>query len=154
MSNVKVLVVDDSAAMRALFSEILDEAKGVEVVGLARNVEDAREQIAKLKPDVLTLDVEMPGMTGMEFLAELMQTNPMPVVMLSSVTQDGTGTAQKALELGAYDCFPKPLHTSQEEFTATVAKLGQDRDRGGFCRSFGARDKCERFGKWRYGIRA
>lgn len=125
MSNVKVLVVDDSAAMRALFSEILDEAKGVEVVGLARNVEDAREQIAKLKPDVLTLDVEMPGMTGMEFLAELMQTNPMPVVMLSSVTQDGTGTAQKALELGAYDCFPKPLHTSQEEFTATVAKLGK-----------------------------
>lgn len=125
MSDVRVLVVDDSAAMRALFSDILDQAKGVEVVGLARNADDAREQIAKLKPDVLTLDVEMPGMTGMEFLAELMQTNPLPVVMLSSVTQDGTGTAQKALDLGAFDCFPKPLHSTPEEFQATVARLGK-----------------------------
>lgn len=124
MSNVKVLVVDDSAAMRALFSDILDQAKGVEVVGTARNADQARDMIPELKPDVLTLDVEMPGMTGMEFLAELMETNPMPVIMLSSVTQEGTGTAQKALEIGAVDIFPKPLHTSQEEFTKTVNKLG------------------------------
>lgn len=125
MGDVKVLVVDDSAAMRALFCDILDQAKGVEVVGTARNVEEAREKIAQVKPDVLTLDVEMPGMTGIEFLAELMQSAPMPVVMLSSVTQDGTGTTQKAMELGAFDCFPKPLHTSPEEFKATVGKLGQ-----------------------------
>jgi len=124
MSNVKVLVVDDSAAMRALFSDILDQAKGVDVVGTARNADQARDMIAELKPDVLTLDVEMPGMTGMEFLAELMETNPMPVIMLSSVTQEGTGTAHKALEIGAVDVFPKPLHTSQEEFTKTVNKLG------------------------------
>lgn len=124
MSDVRVLVVDDSAAMRALFCDILDQAKGVEVVGTARNADEARDKIEELKPDVLTLDVEMPGMTGMEFLAELMETNPMPVIMLSSVTQEGTGTAQKALEIGAVDCFPKPLHTSQEEFAATVDKLG------------------------------
>ncbi len=125
MSNVRVVVVDDSAAMRALFCDILDQAKGVEVVGTARNADDARDVIEELRPDVLTLDVEMPGMTGMEFLEELMETRPMPVIMLSSVTQEGTGTAQKALELGAVDCFPKPLHTSQEEFTATVNKLGE-----------------------------
>lgn len=124
MANVRVMVVDDSAAMRALFCDILDQAKGVEVVGTARNADEARDLIPDLKPDVLTLDVEMPGMTGMEFLAELMESNPMPVIMLSSVTQEGTGTAQKALELGAVDCFPKPLHTSQEEFTKTVNKLG------------------------------
>lgn len=125
MSAVRVLVVDDSAAMRALFCDILDQAKGVEVVGTARNADDAREQIAALKPDVMTLDVEMPGMTGMEFLAEVMATKPMPVVMLSTVTQEGTGTAQKAKELGAVDIFPKPLHSSPAEFQATVAKLGQ-----------------------------
>ncbi|MFB0613072.1 chemotaxis protein CheB [Aurantiacibacter poecillastricola] len=124
MSDIRVLVVDDSAAMRALFSDILDQAKGVEVVGTARSADEARDMIAERKPDVLTLDVEMPGMTGMEFLEELMSTNPIPVIMLSSVTQEGTGTAQKALALGAVDCFPKPLHTSQEEFSATVAKLG------------------------------
>ncbi|MGB3712145.1 MAG: chemotaxis protein CheB [Erythrobacter sp.] len=126
MSNpVRVLVTDDSAAMRALFCDILDQAKGIEVVGTASNADQARDKIAELKPDVLTLDVEMPGMTGMEFLAEIMANDPMPVVMLSSVTQHGTGTEQKALELGAVDCFPKPLHTSQDEFLATVAKLGE-----------------------------
>lgn len=125
MSNVRVLVVDDSAAMRALFCDILDQAKGVEVVGTAKSADDARDKIAELKPDVLTLDVEMPGMTGMEFLAELMATNPIPVVMLSSVTQEGTGTAQKARDLGAVDCFPKPLHSTPAQFQATVAKLGE-----------------------------
>ncbi|WP_169053633.1 response regulator [Alteraurantiacibacter aquimixticola] len=124
MSNVRVLIVDDSAAMRALFCDILDQAKGVEVVGTARSADEARDQIDELNPDVLTLDVEMPGMTGMEFLAEIMGSKPMPVIMLSSVTQQGTGTAQKAIELGAVDCFPKPLHSSPEEFNATVEKLG------------------------------
>ncbi len=124
MNNVRVLVVDDSAAMRALFCDVLDQAKGVEVVGTARSADQARDLIAELKPDVLTLDVEMPGMTGMEFLEEIMATNPLPVIMLSSVTQEGTGTAQKALALGAVECFPKPLHTSQAEFSATVNKLG------------------------------
>lgn len=93
MANVRVLVVDDSAAMRALFCDILDNAKGVTVCGTAKNADDAREQLEKLKPDVLTLDVEMPGMS-------------------------------RALELGAVHCFPKPLHSSREEFDATVRQLG------------------------------
>lgn len=124
MRPVKVLVVDDSAAMRALFCDILEKAKGVEVVGAARGADEARDMIGTLRPDVLTLDVEMPGMSGMEFLTEVMEERPMPVVMLSSVTQSGTGTAQKALDLGAFACFPKPLRTSPEEFNATVQKLG------------------------------
>jgi len=124
MANVRVMVVDDSAAMRALFCDILDNAKGVTVCGTAKNADDARGQIDQLKPDVLTLDVEMPGMSGMEFLEEVMATRPMPVIMLSSITQAGTGTARRALELGAVHCFPKPLHTSREEFDATVRQLG------------------------------
>lgn len=124
MANVRVLVVDDSAAMRALFCDILDNAKGVTVCGTAKNADDAREQLEKLKPDVLTLDVEMPGMSGMEFLEEVMANRPMPVIMLSSITQAGTGTARRALELGAVHCFPKPLHSSREEFDATVRQLG------------------------------
>lgn len=124
MADVRVLVVDDSAAMRALFCDLLDNAKGVTVCGTARNADDARDQIAEVKPDVLTLDVEMPGMSGMEFLEEIMETKPMPVIMLSSITQEGTGTAARAMELGAVHCFPKPLHSSGEEFNATVAKLG------------------------------
>lgn len=124
MADVKVLVVDDSAAMRALFCDILDNAKGVKVCGTAKNADEARNQLDALKPDVLTLDVEMPGMSGMEFLEEVMTTRPMPVIMLSSITQAGTGTARRALDLGAVHCFPKPLHTSREEFDATVRQLG------------------------------
>lgn len=124
MANVRVLVVDDSAAMRALFCDILDNAKGVTVCGTAKNAEEASDQLDKLRPDVLTLDVEMPGKSGMEFLEEVMATRPMPVIMLSSITQAGTGTARRALELGAVHCFPKPLHTSREEFDATVRQLG------------------------------
>ncbi len=124
MANVRVLVVDDSAAMRALFCDILDNAKGVSVCGTAKNADEARDQLDALKPDVLTLDVEMPGKSGMEFLEEVMETRPMPVIMLSSITQAGTGTARRALELGAVHCFPKPLHTSREEFDATVRQLG------------------------------
>ena len=125
MADVRVLVVDDSAAMRALFCDILDNAKGVTVCGAAKNADEAREQLEQLRPDVLTLDVEMPGKSGMEFLEEVMATRPLPVIMLSSITQAGTGTARRALELGAVHCFPKPLHTSREEFDATVRQLGE-----------------------------
>ncbi|KEO90757.1 hypothetical protein EH31_06885 [Erythrobacter longus] len=124
MRDTRVMVVDDSAAMRALFSGILENAKGVSVCGVASSAAEAREMIAELKPDVLTLDVEMPVMTGMEFLEEIMEKRPMPVIMLSSIAQAGSGTAAKALELGAVHCFPKPLRTTPEEFDATVAKLG------------------------------
>ena len=125
MYEARVLVVDDSAAMRAMFSDILDQAKNVTVVGTARSADDARDQIAELKPNVITLDVEMPGMSGIEFLAEIMDTQPLPVVMLSSLTQAGTDTSLRALELGAIECFPKPLRATPEQFAKSVAKLGK-----------------------------
>lgn len=125
MHEARVLVVDDSAAMRALFSDVLDQAKNVSVVGAAVNADDARQQIAVLKPNVITLDVEMPGMSGIEFLAELMETAPLPVVMLSSLTQAGTETSLKAYDLGAVECFPKPLKATPEQFAKTVGKLGK-----------------------------
>jgi len=125
MREARVLVVDDSAAMRALFCDILEQAKNVQVVGVAANADEARDRIEELRPNVLTLDVEMPGKSGIEFLEELMDSNPMPVVMLSSITQAGTDAALKALDLGAVECFPKPLRVSPEQFNATVAKLGK-----------------------------
>lgn len=125
MRDARVLVVDDSAAMRALFSDILDQARGVTVVGTARDAADARAQIPDLKPNVLTLDVEMPGMSGIEFLAEIMEEKPMPVVMLSSLTQSGAETSLKAFELGAVECFPKPLRATPEQFNQIVADLGK-----------------------------
>lgn len=125
MHEARVLVVDDSAAMRALFSDILDQAKNVTVVGAAANAAEARDQIRDLRPNVVTLDVEMPGMSGIEFLEEIMGSNPIPVVMLSSLTQAGTETSLKAYELGAVECFPKPLKATPEQFSKTVGKLGK-----------------------------
>ncbi len=125
MHEARVLVVDDSAAMRALFSDILDQAKNVTVVGAAASAAEAREQIIALRPNVVTLDVEMPGMSGIEFLEEIMGSAPMPIVMLSSLTQAGTETSLRALELGAVECFPKPLKATPEQFSKTVGKLGK-----------------------------
>jgi two-component system chemotaxis response regulator CheB len=125
MNDARVLVVDDSAAMRALFSDVLEQSKNVTVVGTAANASEARDQIELLRPNVVTLDVEMPGMSGIEFLAELMGSKPIPVVMLSSLTQSGTETSLKAYELGAVECFPKPLKATPEQFAKTVGKLGK-----------------------------
>ncbi|HWU02029.1 MAG TPA: chemotaxis protein CheB [Novosphingobium sp.] len=125
MNDARVLVVDDSAAMRALFSDVLEQSRNVTVIGTAANAAEAREQIAQLRPNVVTLDVEMPGMSGIEFLAEIMSSNPLPVVMLSSLTQSGTETSLKAYELGAVECFPKPLKATPEQFAKTVGKLGK-----------------------------
>lgn len=125
MHEARVLVVDDSAAMRALFSDLLDQAKNVVVVGTAANADEARDQIAQLRPNVLTLDVEMPGKSGIEFLEEVMETAPMPVVMLSSLTQSGTEVSLRAYELGAVECFPKPLKATPEQFARTVGQLGK-----------------------------
>lgn len=125
MHEARVLVVDDSAAMRALFSDLLDQSKNVVVVGTAASADEARKQIVDLKPNVLTLDVEMPGMSGIDFLKEIMEDKPMPVVMLSSLTQAGTDTSLRAYELGAVECFPKPLKATPEQFAKTVGKLGK-----------------------------
>jgi len=126
MHDARVLVVDDSAAMRALFCDVLEQTRDVRVVGTAANAAEARDQIAELMPNVVTLDVEMPGMSGIEFLEEIMTSGaPLPVVMLSSLTQSGTETSLKAFELGAVECFPKPLKATPEQFAKTVGKLGK-----------------------------
>lgn len=105
---IKVLVIDDSALMRSLLTEIINGAPDLEVVGSAPDPIIAREMIKSLKPDVLTLDVEMPKMDGLEFLGRLMKLRPMPVIMISSMTEQGSKVTLQALELGAIDYLPKP----------------------------------------------
>src|SRR3546814_13904427 len=102
--GTRVLVVDDSITMRALFTDVLEGSSGISVVGAAANADEARDMIAALKPDVLTLDVEMPGKRGLEFMEELMERTTIPVVMLSMLTQKGGKTTLKAWELGAVHC--------------------------------------------------
>ena len=106
--TIKVLIIDDSALMRALLTEIIGGAPDLEVVGSAPDPIMAREMIKSLNPDVLTLDVEMPKMDGLEFLSRLMKLRPMPVVMISSLTARGSEVTLQALELGAVDFIAKP----------------------------------------------
>ena len=108
MRPVRVLVVDDSATMRGLIALALRRDPEIEVVGGAANPLEAREAIKALDPDVVTLDVEMPGMNGIEFLEKLMRLRPTPVVMVSSLTQRGAAVTLEALALGAVDCVGKP----------------------------------------------
>ncbi|MDP2882772.1 MAG: chemotaxis response regulator protein-glutamate methylesterase [Azonexus sp.] len=106
--KTRVLVVDDSALMRGLLSQLIGMAPDMEVVGAAPDAQTAREMIKALNPDVVTLDVQMPKMGGLEFLERLMRLRPMPVVMVSSFTETGSDTTLKALELGAIDFIGKP----------------------------------------------
>jgi two-component system chemotaxis response regulator CheB len=106
--TIKVLIIDDSALMRALLSKIIGSAPDLKVVGEAPDPIVAREMIKSLNPDVLTLDIEMPRMDGLEFLKRLMKLRPMPVVMISSLTERGSEVTMQALELGAVDFLPKP----------------------------------------------
>ena len=105
---IKVLVIDDSAVVRKVLTAELSKAKDIEVVGSAIDPFMARDKIATLKPDVLTLDMEMPRMDGLTFLAKLMKYHPMPVIVVSSVTPKGSETALRALDLGAVDVVSKP----------------------------------------------
>jgi two-component system chemotaxis response regulator CheB len=105
---IKVLIIDDSALMRSLLTEIIAGAPDLQVVGSAPDPIAAREMIKALSPDVLTLDVEMPKMDGLEFLGRLMRLRPMPVVMISSLTARGSEATLQALELGAVDFVAKP----------------------------------------------
>jgi two-component system chemotaxis response regulator CheB len=104
----KVLIVDDSSLMRQLLTQILDSDPELEVVGTAADPFVAREKIKSLNPDVLTLDIEMPRMDGLTFLEKLMRGHPMPVVMISSLTDRGAETTLRALSLGAVDYIAKP----------------------------------------------
>ncbi len=108
MNRIRVLIVDDSALMRQVLTEILSHDPEIEVVGAAADPYAAREKIIQLKPDVLTLDVEMPRMDGLSFLEKLMRGHPMPVLMVSSLTEKDCDTTIRALELGAIDYVTKP----------------------------------------------
>ncbi len=108
MKKIKVLVVDDSALVRQVLTGIFNDTQDIEVVGTAADPYDAREKIKKLNPDVLTLDVEMPKMDGVTFLGNLMRLRPMPVVMVSTLTQQGAEVTLRAMEYGAVDFVAKP----------------------------------------------
>jgi two-component system chemotaxis response regulator CheB len=105
---IRVLIVDDSALVRQILTELLRTDPGIEVVGTASDAFFARNKIKKLEPDVITLDVEMPRMDGITFLRNLMRLHPMPVVMVSSLTDRGAEITLDALSLGAVDYLPKP----------------------------------------------
>jgi len=106
--TIRVLVVDDSRLAREILVDIINSHPDMRVVGAAQDPYQARALIDELKPDVLTLDVEMPHMSGLEFLERLMRARPMPVLMISAHTQDGSTVTLQALELGAVDFVPKP----------------------------------------------
>jgi len=125
MKKITVIVVDDSALIRKLLSEIINSQPDMEAIGAAPDPLVAREMIRNLNPDVITLDVEMPKMDGLEFLERLMRLRPMPVVMVSSLTERGSEATLRALELGAIDYVSKPkidiVHGIQE-YAAEIAE--------------------------------
>ena len=106
--KIRVIVVDDSALVRSLLSEIINRQRDMECIGTANDPLVAREMIRELDPDVITLDVEMPRMDGIDFLGRLMRLRPTPVVMISTLTERGAEVTMKALELGAVDFVAKP----------------------------------------------
>ncbi len=108
MAKIRVVVVDDSALVRSMLTEIINRQSDMECIGAAADPLVAREMIRNLNPDVITLDVEMPRMDGIDFLAKLMRLRPMPVVMVSTLTERGAEVTLKALELGAIDFVAKP----------------------------------------------
>ncbi len=108
MKKIRVVVVDDSALVRGLLAEIINRQQDMECVGAANDPLIAREMIRELNPDVITLDIEMPKMDGLDFLARLMRLRPMPVIMISTLTERGADVTMRALELGAVDFVSKP----------------------------------------------
>ncbi len=122
LKKIKVMVVDDSAFMRKVIADILERDPEIEVVYKARNGLDATEKVKQFSPDVMTLDVEMPGLNGLQTLEWLMENHPLPVVMVSSLTQEGTDTTIRALEQGAVDVIGKPSGS----ISLDIDKVGDD----------------------------
>lgn len=133
---VRVLIVDDSALMRKLLGDLLRSSSAIEVVGSARDGMEALALAERLRPDVVTLDVEMPGLSGLDVLPTLLKTHPVPVVMVSALTQEGAEVTLSALELGAVDFLPKPdrhqvagLKESRDLLIAKVLSAARSRVR-------------------------
>ncbi|MBL4791162.1 MAG: chemotaxis response regulator protein-glutamate methylesterase [Kordiimonadaceae bacterium] len=124
---VKVLIVDDSALIRQILTAVMKSDPDIELVGTAEDPLVARRMIKKLNPDVITLDIEMPNMDGLSFLEKIMALRPMPVIMISSLTQRGAEQTMRALELGAYDIIAKPTanleHNFEELRTEILSKV-------------------------------
>ncbi|USG67945.1 chemotaxis response regulator protein-glutamate methylesterase [Brevibacillus ruminantium] len=136
MKKIRVLVTDDSAFMRKVISDILQDDPEIEVIDRARNGLECLEKSKQLKPDVITLDIEMPIMNGLEALEQLMKQQPVPVVMLSSLTRDGADATIRALELGAFDFVTKPsgpisldIHKVGDRLVERVKAAAQEQTR-------------------------
>ncbi|HZG15099.1 MAG TPA: chemotaxis response regulator protein-glutamate methylesterase [Candidatus Bathyarchaeia archaeon] len=136
MSKIRVLVVDDSAFMRKVITDLLNQDPSIEVVDRARNGIEGIEKVKQLKPDVVTLDIEMPLMNGLDALQQLMKECPLPVVMLSSLTKEGADATIRALELGAFDFITKPsgsisldIHKVADDLLEKVKAAAQTKGR-------------------------
>ena len=128
--KIKALIIDDSALMRQVLTVVLQQDPEIDVVGTAANPLIAREKIKSLKPDVLTLDVEMPGMDGITFLEKLMRLHPLPVVMVSSHTEKGAAATLKALDLGAVAVLMSTAIAGARDPVMMAAAM-RDADRAG-----------------------
>jgi len=128
MSKIRLLIIDDSALVRKMLKEIFDATSDIEVVGTASDPLIARDKIKQLNPDVITLDIEMPRMDGLQFLSNLMRLRPMPVVMVSTLTAKGAPETLEALEMGAVDYICKPQAKTEEDFQQFALHL-QDKVR-------------------------
>ncbi|WAA10734.1 protein-glutamate methylesterase/protein-glutamine glutaminase [Fervidibacillus albus] len=129
MTRIKVLIVDDSLFMRKLITNLLSADDRIEVIDTATNGKDALDKIQRLQPDVVTLDVEMPVLSGLETLEIIMKENPLPVIMLSNTTTEGAENTIRAIQLGAFDFVPKPsgtisldIHKVKDELIEKVVK--------------------------------
>lgn len=119
----RVLVVDDSPTMRGLITAVLNSDPEVSVIGQAGDALEARAAIKELNPDVVTLDIEMPNMNGLEFLEKIMRLRPMPVIMVSTMTHHGANATLAALEIGAFDCVGKPAPGDIRPFIDLAEKV-------------------------------
>ena len=147
MAPARVLVVDDSPTMRGMITAVLNSDPEFNVIGQCGDALEARAKIKELNPDVVTLDIEMPNMSGLEFLEKIMTLRPMPVIMVSSLTQRGAEATIAALEIGAFDCIGKPapdwielaLRLSGAAPEACVFIGDNDRTDGGAAKAAGVR---------------
>ncbi|OQS31249.1 protein-glutamate methylesterase/protein-glutamine glutaminase [Chromobacterium haemolyticum] len=120
---IKVLVIDDSATMRIVLKKLIDKNEYMECIGVAPNPVEAKEMIRECRPDVITLDVEMPKMSGLEFLERMMHLTPIPVIMISTMTEAGSEAALRSLELGAVDFIAKPKLDMAESIDGYAAEI-------------------------------